>query len=110
MNLKDLLTEMPYTKVKPGKFATLYKVKEDMAEGTIPPGPNENKSIVYLIQEAAKNLTTEGVPTYTPKQLEDLLEAINEKDAKIAALHQETGSLKTERDKFSDQAFDFDED
>ena len=33
MKLKDLIMEMPYTKVKPGKFATLYKVKEDMEEG-----------------------------------------------------------------------------
>ena len=27
--LIDTLKEMPYSKIKPGKFATLYKVKED---------------------------------------------------------------------------------
>jgi hypothetical protein len=103
-------TEIPMEYRIDKLFEQFENVKEDMSEGTIPPGPNENKSIVYLIQEAAKNLTSEGVPTYTPEQLEDLLDAVKEKDAKIAALHQETGSLKTERDEFSDQAFDFDKD
>ena len=34
---EDTLNEMPYSKVKPGKFATIYKVKEDMESGKFDP-------------------------------------------------------------------------
>ena len=60
MKLKTLLMEMPYTKVKSGKFATLYKVKEDMEEGKFDP---ENPQIhvhglgVYNLKTLEKVIT-----------------------------------------------------
>ena len=51
--------EMPYTKVKPGKFATLYKVKEDMEEGKFDP---ENPQV-----------HVHGLGVYTLKLLEKVI-------------------------------------
>ena len=59
MKLKDLLVEMPYTKVKAGKFATLYKVKEDMEEGKFDP---ENPQVHVV-----------GLGVYTIKLLEKVI-------------------------------------
>ena len=69
MKLKTLLMEMPYTKVKSGKFATLYKVKEDMEEGKFDP---ENPQIHI-----------HGLGVYNLKTLEkvikrDLISAAND--------------------------------
>ena len=54
MKLKDLISEMSYTKIKPGKFATVYKGKEDMAEGKWDP---ENPQI-HIIGLGVYNLKT----------------------------------------------------
>ena len=59
MKLKDLITEMPYTKVKAGKFASLYKVKEDMEEGKFDP---ENPQV-----------HVHGLGVYTLKLLEKVI-------------------------------------
>jgi hypothetical protein len=37
MKLKDLLLEMPYTKIKGGKFASIYDMKKEMSEGKFDP-------------------------------------------------------------------------
>ena len=50
---------MAYTKIKPGKYATVYKVKEDMAEGKWDP---ENPQVHVV-----------GLGVYTLKLLEKVI-------------------------------------
>ena len=59
MKLKSLISEMAYTKIKPGKYATVYKVKEDMAEGKWDP---ENPQVHVV-----------GLGVYTLKLLEKVI-------------------------------------
>ena len=59
MKLKDLISEMAYTKIKPGKYATVYKVKEDMAEGNWDP---ENPQVHVV-----------GLGVYNLKLLENVI-------------------------------------
>ncbi len=69
IKFKNILNEMSYTKIKPGKFATVYKVKEDMAEGKFDP---ENPQV-----------HVNGLGVYTLKLLEkvikrDLINAVKD--------------------------------
>ena len=59
IKLKNIISEMAYTKIKPGKFATVYKVKEDMAEGKWDP---ENPQVHI-----------HGLGVYTLKLLEKVI-------------------------------------